>query len=81
MVVVAASHPKKQSGWNRFWTGKILYKTHPAFATPIVFKPSRRRRILARVQAGTYIVRPNPMPGVGAATITDIQKNLTINVN
>ena len=26
MVVVAASHPKKQSGWNRFWTGKILYK-------------------------------------------------------
>lgn len=81
MVVVAASHQKKQSGWNRFWTGKILYKTHPAFVSPITFKPSRGRRVLARVQAGTYQVMPNPMPGVGAATIIDIKKNLKINVN
>lgn len=81
MVVVAASHQKKQSGWNRFWTGKILYKTHPAFVSPITFKPSKRRRVLARVQAGTYQVMPNPMPGVGAATIIDIKKNLKINVN
>ena len=81
MVVVAASHQKKQSGWNRFWTGKILYKTHPAFVSPITFKPSRGHRVLARVQAGTYQVMPNPMPGVGAATIIDIKKNLKINVN
>lgn len=81
MVVVAASHQKKQSGWNRFWTGKILYKTHPAFVSPITFKPSRGRRVLARVQAGTYQVMPNPMPGVGAATIIDIKRNLKINVN
>lgn len=81
MVVVAASHQKKQTGWNRFWTGKILYKTHPAFVSPITFKPSRGRRVLARVQVGTYQVMPNPMPGVGAATIIDIKKNLKINVN
>ena len=81
MVVVAASHQKKQSAWNRFWTGKILYVTHPAFVSPIIFKPRRGRRILARVQAGTYQIRPNPMPGVGAATIIDIQRNLNINVN
>ena len=81
MVVLAASHPKRQSAWNRFWTGKILYKTHPAFVAPIVFKPSRGRRVLAKVQAGSYQVMPNPMPGVGAATIIDIQKNLKINVN
>ena len=81
MVVVAASHQKKQSGWNRFWTGKILYKTHPAFVEPIVFKPCRGRRVLSKVQAGTYQVNPNPMPGVGAATIYDIKKNLKINVN
>ena len=81
MVEVAATHKKKQSAWNRFWTGKILYKTHPAFENPIVFKPSRGRRVLARVQPGTYQVMPNPMPGVGAATITDIKKNLKINVN
>lgn len=81
MVVVAASHPKKQSGWNRFWTGKILYKTHPAFDSPVVFKPSRGRRVLAKVQAGTYQVMPNPMPGIGSTTIIDIKKNLKINVN
>lgn len=81
MVVVAASHPKKQSGWNRFWTGKILYKTYPAFDAPVVFKPSRGRRVLAKVQAGTYQVMPNPMPGIGSATIIDIKKNLKINVN
>lgn len=81
MVVLAASHPKKQSVWNRFWTGKIIYKTHPAFVTPIVFKPSRGRRVLSKVQAGSYQVMPNPMPGVGAATIIDIKKNLKINVN
>lgn len=81
MVVVAASHPKKQSAWNRFWTGKIIYKTHPAFVTPIIFKPSRGRRILAKIQVGTYQVMPNPMPGIGSATIFDIKKNLKINVN
>lgn len=81
MVVLAASHPKKQSAWSRFWTGKILYKTHPAFVSPIVFKPQRGRCVLAIVQAGSYQVIPNPIPGVGAATIIDIQKNLKINVN
>ena len=81
MVVLAASHPKKQSAWNRFWTGKILYKTHPAFVSPIVFKPRKGRKVLAKVQAGTYQVLPNPMPGIGVATIIDIQKNLKINVS
>ena len=81
MVVVAASHPKKQSWWNRFWTGKILYKTHPAFVSPIIFKPRKKHKVLAKVQAGTYQVMPNPMPGIGAATIIDISKNLKINVN
>lgn len=80
MVEVAATHKKKQSAWNRFWTGKIIYKTHPAFVNPIVFKPSRGRRIIARVQPGTYQITPNPMPGVGVATITDIKKNLKIDV-
>lgn len=81
MVVLATSHPKKQSVWNSFWTGKIIYKTHPAFVVPIVFKPSRGRRVLSKVQAGSYQVMPNPMPGVGSATIIDIKKNLKINVN
>ena len=81
MVVVAASHQKKQSWWNRFWTGKIIYKTHPTFVSPIIFKPRKKHKVLAKVQAGTYQVMPNPMPGIGAATIIDISKNLKINVN
>ena len=81
MVVVAAQHTKKQSRWNRFWTGKILYKTHPAFTTPITFKPTGKRQILAKFQSGSYRVQPNPMPGIGPATITVIQDKNTIDVN
>ena len=81
MVVLAASHPKKQSAWNRFWTGKILYKTHPAFAAPIIFKPSRGRRVIARVDSSTYRVSPNPMPGVGTAAIDNIHTNMHITIN
>lgn len=81
MVVLAASHQKKQSAWNRFWTGKILYKTHPAFICPIAFKPSSGRRILAKVQTGTYQIMPNPMPGVGSATIDDARTNKRITIN
>ena len=81
MVVIAASHQKKQSWWNRLWTGKILYKTHPSFVSPITFKPRRGHKVLAKVQAGTYQILPNPMPGIGVATIIDINKNMKINVN
>jgi len=81
MVVLAASHPKKQGRVKSFLKGKIIYKTHPAFVSPIIFKPTRGRKVLARVQAGTYQVLPNPMPGIGSASIIDIKKNLKINVN
>ena len=81
MVVVSATPQKKQSQWNRFWTGKIIYKVHPSFVAPISFKPSSRRRILVKVPAGAYQVTPNPMPGIGAATIIDTKKHIKISVN
>lgn len=80
-VVIAANHPKKQSQWNRFWTGKIVYVTHPTFVSPITLKPSRGKAILARTQAGAYQIQPNPIPGVGAATITVTNTRMRINVN
>ncbi len=81
MVVVSKTTPKKkQSKWNSFWTGKILYKNHDAFTTPITFKPSRGRRILARTQPGAYQILPNPMPGIGSASIVDRKNNTTISV-
>lgn len=81
MVIVSSSPQKKQSVWNRFWTGKIIYMIHPAFNSPVIFKPCRGRRVLVRVSPGSYQVIPNPMPGIGAATIVDVAKNLKINVN
>jgi len=81
MVVVSATPQKKQSGWNCLWTGKIIYKLHPAFITPMTFVPGRGKKILVRTQSGAYQISPNPMPGIGAAVITDVRKNLKINVN
>lgn len=81
LVIVSATPQKKQSLWNRFWTGKVMYKIHPAFTAPIAFKPSKGRRILTKHPIGAYQVMPNPIPYVGTATITDIAKNVKINVN
>lgn len=81
MVIVSANPQKRQSVWNRFLTGKIVYKIHPAFVAPIVFKPSRGRKVLARVQPNSYQVQPNPMPSIGSASIIDIQRNQRIVVN
>lgn len=80
MVVVSATHQKRQSMLNRLLTGKIIYKVHPSFEAPISFKPSSCRRILVKVPAGAYQVTPNPMPGIGTATIIDTKKHLKISV-
>ena len=80
-VVVSAIPLKKQSGWNRFWTGKVVNKVHPAFQTSITFVPGRGKKILIKTQSGTYRVDPNPMPSIGSAVITDIKNNRKISVN
>ena len=81
MVVVSAAQQKKQSVWNRIWTGKIIYKVHPAFVTPITFVPGKGKKVLARTQSGAYQISPNPMPGIGSAVITDVRNVRKINVN
>lgn len=80
MVIVSASPQIKQSVWDVLWRGKVIYKTHPAFVSPIVLKPGKKNKIIAKVQAETYQVLPNPIPGIGSATIIDIKRNLRINV-
>lgn len=81
MVVLAASHPTKQSGWNRFWTGKILYKTHPSFVSPITMRPVRRNKVLLKADSSIYRVSPNPMPGIGTASFDNIRSNMHITIN
>lgn len=81
-LVVISSEPQKKQSWiNCVFTGKIIYKIHPAFQKPIILKPSRGRNILAITQQGSYQISPNPMPGIGAATIYDIEKRIKIDVN
>jgi len=80
-VIVSANPQKRQSVRNKFWTGKIVYKIHPAFITPIVFVPGRGKKVLVRTESGAYQISPNPMPGIGSAVITDIRQNKKINVN
>ena len=80
-VVVSAIPLKKQSGWNRFWTGKVVNKVHPAFQTSITFVPGRGKKILIKTQSGAYRVDPNPMPSIGSTVITDIKNNRKISVN
>ena len=80
-VIIHSRQIKKQSAWNRFWTGKILYKLHPVFDTPLILQPSSRHRILAKSSSGAYNITPNPIPGIGAATIKETKKNLNISVN
>lgn len=80
-VVISATPQKQQSFWNKFWTGKIIYHIHPAFTSPIILKPGRKDRILVKANSSQYHIMPNPMPGIGQATITDIQNRITIHVN
>lgn len=45
VVIDSTSH--KQSIWNRFWTGKIIYIANPTITAPIILSPiSRGRKIL-----------------------------------
>lgn len=80
-VVISAENIKPQTAWNRFWTGKIIYKKHEAFEKSMILLPSSRRRILVKSETGAYHISPNPMPGIGHATITNMQTNLKIDIN
>ena len=80
-IVVSNVAQKKQSAWNRFWTGPIRYVIHPAFTSPIVMSPLKRRRILVKCDGSVYKVMPNPMPYIGPAIIDNNQTKIHITIN
>jgi hypothetical protein len=80
-MVVISSQPKKQSFIDALIKGPIAYKVHPAFTEPISMAPVRGNKVLVKGDSRVYRIHPNPMPGIGAAVITDVRKNLKINVN
>ena len=80
MVVISTDH-KKQKFWDALIKGPVIYKTHPAFTSPITMRPSKGRRIAVKVDSSTYRVSPNPMPCIGPAAIDNIRLNMHISIN
>jgi hypothetical protein len=80
-MVVISSEPKRQSIWDALIKGQIIYKTHPAFTTPVTLMPRKGKRILVKADSSIYRVTPNPMPCIGSATIENHQSNIHITIN
>ena len=79
-MVVISNNSQHDSLFGEFVKGPVLYKTHPAFHTPIKLLP-RKKGILVKTDYTKYRVSVNPIPIVGGVCeITDIINNLKITV-
>lgn len=75
--VVFSVRKEKQSFLNRIFTGEIKYLTNPVFVDKLTFSP---RKKCAAVYGNGYIIKPNPIPKSGIATINNIQQKLVITI-
>lgn len=80
-MVVISSKPIRKSLWSTLIKGNVINKVHPAFESPVSFLPVRGRRILVKADESVYRISPNPMPGIGSATIDNIKNNINIKIN
>lgn len=80
-MVVVSSEQKKQGFWDALIKGPVVYKVHPAFTSSITMRPMRGRKVLVKADSSVYRVSPNPMPGIGTATIDNIHSNIHITIN
>lgn len=80
-MVVISSEPQKQGFWDALIKGPVVYKVHPAFTSPIAMRPMKGRRVLVKADSSVYRVSPNPMPGIGTATLDNIRLNIHISIN
>lgn len=61
-LVVIDSTRHKQSWWNRFWTGKIIYKQNHSITSPITLKPTANgKKVLFVANTAHYTCNPNPI--------------------
>lgn len=80
-MVVISSERKKQGFWDSLIKGPVVYKSHPEFTSPITMRPAKGRRVLLKVDNSTYRISPNPIPGIGTATLDNIRSNMQITIN
>ena len=79
-LVVIDSTRHKQSWWNRFWTGKIIYKQNHSITSPITLKPTaNRKKVLFVANTAHYTCNPNPID-MYPATIIDRINNQQITI-
>ena len=79
-LVVISSEQKTQGFWDALIKGPVVYKVHSEFCSPISMRPMKNK-ILVKADSSIYYVSPNPMPGVGTATIDNIRSNMHITIN
>lgn len=71
-MVVLDSAKHNQSFWNKFWTGKIIFKQVPSLKAPITFKPrAKGKKILFISKSTSYTCSPNPID-LRPSTIKDM---------
>lgn len=80
-MVVISSQIKRQTFIDALIKGPVVYKVHPAFEEPISMMPVRGNKVLVKGDSSAYRIQPNPMPGIGSATIDNIKSNIHITIN
>ena len=79
--VVISSQKRSQSLWDALIKGPVVYKKHPAFASPITLTPVRGGKVLVKGDSSVYRIIPNPMPTIGSAAIDNVQSKIHITIN
>ena len=80
-MVVIDKDRHKQSWWNKLWTGKIIYKQHPAITSPIILKPTSKGSKISFKAANpsNYTCAPNPI-ALQPSRVTDILNKQQITI-
>jgi len=57
-LVIFTKSAKKQSGWNKLFTGKVQYEVNPVYENDIILRPGRGNKIRIKLPIGSKITPP-----------------------
>lgn len=82
-MIVLSPHKNRQSVFDRFFKGKIVYKTVPTLPSDICMKPTNRGKSISfhASDIGVYTFIPNPVGQFGHATIINNISNIQYHLN
>lgn len=73
--VIFSTQKVKQSFWQKVFIGETKTVVNPLFTSKLIFTPNKKN---ASAYGVGYSVRPNPIPRIGIAGITNSQLKITI---